>query len=88
MKAFNKVAAQTVVAANETLYVDYKEGFVGYAMKKADALCKCSNLDDVMVINQAGQLTVSKVSEKAFFGKNLLYVALFNRANQTKNISA
>ena len=80
LKAFNRVAAQAVVAANETLYVDYKEGFVGYAMKKADALCKCSNLDDVMVINQAGQLTVSKVSEKAFFGKNLLYVALFNRA--------
>ena len=80
LKAFNRVAAQAVVAANETLYVDHKEGFVGYGMKKADALCKCSNLDDVIVINQAGQLTVSKVSEKAFFGKNLLYVALFNRA--------
>ena len=81
LKAFNRVAAQSVVAANETLYVDSKEGFVGYNMKKADALCKCSNLDDVLVINQSGQLTISKVSEKAFFGKNLLYVALFNRSD-------
>ena len=64
--------------------MDYKEGFVGYAMKKAEALCKCSNLDDVMVINQAGQLTVSKVSEKAFFGKNALRCPFQSRSTKRK----
>ena len=80
LASFQKVVAQNVVIANETLYVDKKEGFAGYSMKKDEAVCKCSNLDDVIAINQAGKLIVSKVTEKAFFGKNLLHLDIFNRA--------
>ncbi|MFP4166022.1 MAG: DNA gyrase/topoisomerase IV subunit A [Opitutales bacterium] len=79
LAAFEKVVAQDVVNANETLYVDREEGFAGYAMKKAEALGKCSRLDDVIAITQEGGLIVSKVSEKAFFGKNIVYIDLFNR---------
>lgn len=80
LASFQKVVAQDVVIANETLYVDKKEGFAGISMKKDEAVCKCSTLDDVIAINQEGKLTVSKVSEKAFFGKNIMHIDIFNRA--------
>ena len=79
LASFEKVVAHEVVIANETLYVDRKEGFAGIGMKKDEVVCKCSTLSDVLTINQEGKLIVSKVSEKAFFGKNILYIDLFNR---------
>ncbi len=79
LASFEKVVAHEVVIANETLYVDRKEGFAGIGMKKDEVVCKCSTLSDVLTINQEGKLIVSRVSEKAFFGKNILYIDLFNR---------
>ncbi len=79
LTSFDKVVAHEVVIANETLYVDRKEGFAGIGMKKDEAVCKCSTLSDIISINQEGKLIVSKVSEKAFFGKNILYIDVFNR---------
>ena len=79
LTSFKKVVAHEVVIANETLYVDRKEGFAGIGLKKDEAVCKCSTLSDVIAITQDGKLTVSKVSEKAFFGKNILYIDVFNR---------
>jgi topoisomerase-4 subunit A len=81
LASFERVVAQDVVIANETLYVDRKEGFAGTAMKKDESVCKCSSLDDVIAINQEGKLIVSKVSDKAFFGKNILHIDIFNRAD-------
>jgi len=80
LASFEKVVAQEVVIANETLYVDRKEGFAGTGMKKDEAVCKCSSLDDVIAISQDGTLKVSKVSDKAFFGKDILHIDVFNRA--------
>ena len=79
LASFEKVVAHEVVIANETLYVDRKEGFAGIGMKKDEVVCKCSTLSDVLTINRDGKLIVSRVSEKAFFGKNILYIDLFNR---------
>ena len=81
LASFDRVVAQDVVIANETLYVDRKEGFAGISMKKDESVCKCSSLDDVIAINQEGKLIVSKVSDKAFFGKNILHIDIFNRAD-------
>ena len=81
LTSFDRVVAQDVVVANETLYVDRKEGFVGIGMKKDEAVTKCSSLDDVIAIAQDGTLKVSKVSDKAFFGKNILHIDVFNRAD-------
>lgn len=81
LASFQKVVAHEVVIANETLYVDKKEGFAGTGMKKDEAVCKCSRLDDVIAINQEGKLIVSKVTDKAFFGKNILHIDIFNRAD-------
>jgi topoisomerase-4 subunit A len=79
LASFKKVVAHEVVIANETLYVDRKEGFAGISMKKDEAVCKCSNLSDLLSINQEGKLIVSKVSDKAFFGKNILHIDIYNR---------
>ncbi|MDB2507106.1 hypothetical protein N9X20_06130, partial [Opitutales bacterium] len=80
LASFKKVVAHEVVIANETLFVDRKEGFAGIGMKKDEAVCKCSSLSDLITINQEGKLIVSKVSSKAFFGKNILHIDVFNRA--------
>lgn len=81
LDSFEKVVAQKVVISNETLYVDKKEGFAGIGMKKAEVVCKCSHLDDVIAINREGKLIVSKVTDKAFFGKNILHIDIFNRTH-------
>ena len=84
LESFSKVVAQEVVIANETLYVNREEGFAGYGMKKDESICKCSTLNDVLVINQEGTLVVKKISEKAFFAKKILHIDLFNRANSNE----
>ena len=81
LSSFEKVVAREVVIANETLYVDRKEGFAGTSMKKDEPVCKCSNLSDIIAISQEGTLKVSKISNKAFFGKNILHIDVFNRAD-------
>jgi topoisomerase-4 subunit A len=81
LACFKKVVAHEVVIANETLYVDRKEGFAGTSMKKDEAVCKCSDLSDLIAINQEGKLIVSKVSDKGFYGKNILHIDIFNRSD-------
>ena len=81
LATFDKVVAQEVVISNETLYVDRLEGFAGFGMKKDESICKCSKLSDVLSINEDGILIVKKISEKAFFGKKILHIDLFNRSN-------
>ena len=81
LENFDRVIAEEVVVANETLYVNREEGFAGYAMKKDEVVCKCSTLSDVLSINEAGTLVVKKISEKAYFGKKNLHIDLFNRKN-------
>ena len=80
LASFQKVVAHEVVISNETLYVDRKEGFAGKGMKKDEVVCKCSSLSDIIAINQEGKLVVRKVTDKAYFGKNILHIDVFNRA--------
>ena len=77
--SFARVAASEAAVATETLNVDWKEGFIGYGMKRTgEPLCKCSRLDDIIVFLEDGSMKVSKVSEKAFFGVPQ-HVAIFNK---------
>lgn len=77
--AFNRIVASKVVVANETLYLNRKDGFAGYALKKDEAIEKCSNLDDVIVFGKDGSMKVMKIAEKMFVGKSPLRVAIFRR---------
>jgi topoisomerase-4 subunit A len=80
--SFSRVAAAEAAVATEMLYVDWKEGFIGYGMKRTgEPFVKCSRLDDIIVFLDDGSVKVSKVTEKAFFGTPM-HVALFNKDQQ------
>ncbi|MFP6886527.1 MAG: DNA gyrase/topoisomerase IV subunit A [Opitutales bacterium] len=80
--AFDRIVASKVVVANETLYLNRQDGFAGYALKKDEAIEKCSTLDDVIVIGRDGVMKVMKIAEKMFVGKGPLRVAIFRRDDQ------
>ena len=79
IRNFENIVATKVVVANEKLYVDYAEGFMGTGLKKAEYVCDCSDIDDIIVFRKDGTYFVSKVSEKAFIGKNILHIAVFKK---------
>lgn len=79
IRNFENIVASKVVIANEKLYVDRTEGFLGTSLKKAEYICDCSDMDDVIVFRKDGTYIVSKVSEKAFIGKNILHLAIFKK---------
>ena len=81
---FETIAATKVVSNNAKLYANMTEGFVGIGLKKDDEgqfICDCSDIAEIIVINKEGKYIVSKVADKAFFGKNLLYVGIFDRGD-------
>ena len=83
--SFETIAATKVVNNNAKLYANLSEGFVGIGLKKDDNgeyISDCSDLSEIVVIGKDGKYRVTKVSDKAFFGKNLLYVGVFNRGDE------
>ena len=76
---FDTIVATQVVEANEKLYVNREEGFIGYGLKKDEYICNCSDIDDVIVFFKDGKYKIVKVSEKQFVGKNILYLNIFKR---------
>ncbi|MDB4500677.1 DNA gyrase/topoisomerase IV subunit A [Akkermansiaceae bacterium] len=76
---FGVVKRSAVVVANETLYLDLKNGFAGYGLKKDDPIEKCSTLDDIISFSQDAQMLVTKVAEKVFVGKRPVHVSVFRK---------
>jgi topoisomerase-4 subunit A len=79
IRSFENIEASKVVVRNEKLYLDSKEGFVGTGLKKAEYICDCSDIDDIIVFRRDGTYFISKVSEKAFIDKNPLHVEIFKK---------
>ena len=82
--AFESIAVTKVVSNNAKLYANYEEGFVGLNLKKdgnGTYICDCSDLSEVIVIGKDGKYRITKVTDKAFFWKDLLYVGVFNRGD-------
>ena len=80
VSSFDRVAAAQVIIANETFYLDAKEGFAGTGLKKeGEPLCKCSPLDDIIWFTKEGTMTVAKMAPKIHVGKNLEYINLFKK---------
>lgn len=84
LRSFDTIEAAKVVVANAKLYVNRAEGFygIGAGMKKEEYVCDCSDIDDVIIFNKQGKYTITKVSEKAFFSKNILYIGVFKRNDE------
>ena len=84
ISAFETIAVTKVVSNNAKLYANYAEGFVGLNLKKDDngeLVSECSDLSEILVIAKDGKYRITKVTDKAFFWKDLLYVGVFNRGD-------
>lgn len=84
LTGFETIAATRVVNNNAKLYANLAEGFVGIGLKKDDNgsyICDCSDLSEIIVIRKDGKYKITKVKDKDFLGKDLLYVNVFNRGD-------
>jgi topoisomerase-4 subunit A len=81
IRSFETIQTTKVIEANEKLYVNWDEGFVGTGLKKDESefICNCSNIDDIITIHKDGKYQISKVTEKKYIGKDLLYVNVFKK---------
>ncbi len=82
IRPFETILATNVAIANTKLYVNYKEGFIGTSLKKDEFAFDCSDLDNIIVFRKDGKMVVSKVSEKTFVGKDITYLAIFQKNDE------
>jgi topoisomerase-4 subunit A len=82
IRAFDTIQAAVVAANNAKLYVNRVDGFVGYGLKKDEYVCECSDLDDIIAIRRDGKLVVSKIQEKLFMGKDIVFVGVFRKNDE------
>lgn len=79
IRSFDTIEAAKVVEANEKLYINREEGFIGTGLKKDEFICNCSDIDDIIIFYKDGKYKVVRVSEKMFVGKNILYINVFKK---------
>ena len=84
LREFDSIEATKVAVTNAKLYVDRVEGFfgIGKSMKDSEFVCDCSDIDDVIVFTKDGRYVITKVSDKAFFDKNIYYIGVFKRNDE------
>lgn len=79
IRNFETIVASKVVEANEKLYVNYEEGFIGTALRKDEFVCNCSDIDDIIIFFKDGKYKIVKVADKMFVGKNILHLDVFKK---------
>ena len=79
LRNFDTIVATKVIEANEKLYINREEGFIGTSLKRDEYVCNCSEIDDVIIFYKNGLYKIIKVSEKMFIGQNVIYVNVFKR---------
>ena len=79
IRNFDTIEVTKVVEANQKLYINRQEGFVGTGLKKDEFVCNCSDLDDIIIFYKDGKFKVTKVADKIFVGKNILHVQVFKK---------
>ena len=84
IKVFDNINASKVIIANEKLYVDYKEGFIGYKLRKAEYIQDCSDIDDIIVFFDTGKMLVTKISDKKFVGKGIVHAAVWKKGDKRR----
>ena len=85
IREFDNIVASKVAEANEKLYINRTDGFIGTGLKKDEYICPCSDIDDIIIFYKDGKYKVIRVADKIYVGKNVLYVNVFKR-NDTRTI--
>ena len=81
-KQLETIVASEVVMANEKLFMNREEGFVGTGLKKDEFVFDCSDIDDIIAFTKEGKMKIFKVSDKTFVGKDILHVAIFKKNDE------
>ena len=79
IRSFETIEATKVVEANEKLYINRSEGFAGTSLKKDEFVCNCSDLDYIIVFYKDGKYKVTRVADKIFIGKNVIYINVYKK---------
>lgn len=82
IRVFDDIEASKVAIANEKLYVNREEGFIGTGLRKDEYVCDCSDIDDIIVFRQDGVMMVTKVDTKTYVGKDIIHVAVFKKGDK------
>ena len=82
VKQFDTIQAKSVAIANTKLYVNYADGFVGTGLKKDELIAEVSDFDDIIAFTKAGIMKVVKVADKAFIGKDIIHIAVFQKNDE------
>ena len=85
VRNFANINIKTVVEANEKLYINRAEGFIGTSLKKDEFLCNCSNIDDVIIFYKDGKYKIVKVADKVYVGKDIIHIDIY-RKNDNRTI--
>ena len=84
IRTFNQISANIVAANNQKLYVNRADGFIGYGLKKDEYVMDCSDIDDIIVFRRDGRCVVTKVQDKLFVGKDIIYCSVFVKNDERK----
>ena len=79
LRNFDTIEATKVIEANEKLYINREEGFIGTGLKKDEFIGNCSPIDDVIIFFRDGKYIITPVADKKFVGKNILYANIFKK---------
>lgn len=79
---FDSISATKVIVANKKLYVNKEEGFIGWGLRKDEFICDCSEIDDIVIFFETGKVMVTKITDKKFVGKGILYVNVWKKADK------
>ena len=79
VRNFANINIKTVVEANEKLYINRAEGFIGTALKKDEFLCNCSDIDDVIIFHKDGKYKIVKVADKVFVGTDIIHIDIYRK---------
>ena len=85
IRNFDTIVATKVAEANQKLFINRQDGFIGTGLKKDEFVCNCSDIDDIIIFYRDGKFKVIRVAEKLFVGKNVLYLAVFKK-NDSRTI--
>ena len=82
IKSFENITATVVAANNAKLYINRKEGFIGYGLKKDEFVMECSDIDDIIVFRKDGKFQVVRISDKIFVGKDILWAGVWKKNDE------
>jgi topoisomerase-4 subunit A len=84
IRSFDTIKVRQVALANEKLYVNRTDGFMGYGLKKDEYVCDCSDIDNIIVIRKDGKLIVTPIGEKVFVGKDILHIDVWRQNDERR----